>query len=149
MTSGYRLAPALAARLLGLLLVALALALLAVTLLVAVSGGPPAVVLGVGGLAVVAVFVVGHLLRQRVHVVEVDEDGYRIRLVRGAGVKSARWSDVEDVVAATPRGVDCVVLRLRDGRTTSIPVDAVDAAREDFVEDLRDHLRRGEGLRPL
>ena len=52
---------------------------------------------------------------------------------RRRGPKAARWRDVEDAVAASPHGVDCVVLRLRDGRTTSIPVAAVDAAREDFV----------------
>jgi hypothetical protein len=82
-------------------------------------------------------------------VVELDEEGYRVRMIRGAGVRAARWRDVEDAVAASPRGVDCVVLRLRDGRTTSIPVAAVDASREDFVEDLRAHLRRGQGLRPI
>ena len=149
MSSGYRLAPALAARLLGLLLVVLALVVLVVTLLVALLGGPPVVLLVAAAVALVAVFVLGHLLRNRVQVMELDDDGYRVRLVRGAGVKAARWRDVEDAVAASPHGVDCVVLRLRDGRTTSIPVDAVDATREDFVADLREHLRRGQGLRPL
>jgi len=149
MSSGYRLAPALAARLVGLLLVGLALLVLIVTLGVALVGGPVAVVLVVAGLAAVAILVVSVLLRSRLRVVELDDEGYRVRLVRGAGVRAARWRDVEDVVAASPHGVDCVVLRLRDGRTTSIPVVAVDAAREDFVEALRGHLRRGEGLRPL
>ena len=149
MSSGYRLAPALAARLVGLLLVALALLVLVVTLVVALVGGPVVVVLVVAGLAAVAILAVSVLLRSRLRVVELDDEGYRVRLVRGAGVRAARWRDVEDVVAASPHGVDCVVLRLRDGRTTSIPVVAVDAAREDFVEAVRAHLRRGEGLRPL
>jgi hypothetical protein len=149
MSSGYRLAPALAARLVGLLLVGLASLLLVVTLVMALTGGPVGAVLVVAALAAVAVVVVALLLRNRLRVVELDDVGYRVRLVRGAGVRVARWRDVEDAVAASPRGVDCIVLRLRDGRTTSIPLVAVDATREDFVEDLRAHLRRGEGLRAL
>ncbi len=35
-------------------------------------------------------------------VVHLDESGYRVALVRGAGVKEARWSDVEDAVTASP-----------------------------------------------
>ena len=148
MSSGYRLAPALAARLVGLLLVLLAVVVLVATLLVALLVGPLGLVLAAGVVAVVAVFAVALPLR-RTRVVELDDDGYRVRMVRGAGVHAARWTDVEDAVAASPRGVDCVVLRLRDGRTTSIPVAAVDAEREDFVQDLRDHLRRAHGRRPL
>jgi hypothetical protein len=148
MSSGYRLAPTVAARLVGLLLVALAVLVLVATLLVAVLGGPPALLLVIAVLAVGAVVALVVLLRQ-VRVVLLDEDGYRVRMVRGAGVRAARWGDVAEVVAASPKGVDCVVLRLTDGRTTSIPVDAVAAPREEFVADLRSHLRRGEGLRPL
>lgn len=149
MSSGYRLAPALTARLLGLLLVLLGLAVLLVTLAVALVGGPAWVVVAVTGVALVGLVALALALYHRVRVVELDEQGYRVRLVRGAGVRAARWRDVEDAVADSPHGIDCVVLRLRDGRTTSIPVAAVDAPREVFVEDLRDHLRRGEGLRPL
>jgi hypothetical protein len=42
-----------------------------------------------------------------------------------------------------------VVLHLRDGRTTTIPVAALAADREEFVRDLQAHLQRGHGLRPL
>ena len=149
MSSGYRLAPALAARILGGSLVALAVLVLLATLLVALLGAPPEVVLGAAVLVVVVVAALGYLLRRRLHVVELDDTGYRVRLVRGAGVKEARWQEVAEAVAASPRGVDCVVLRLKDGRTTSIPVAAVDASPEEFVADLREHLRRAEGLRPL
>ncbi|MGZ5405635.1 MAG: hypothetical protein ACXWDL_13370, partial [Nocardioides sp.] len=67
----------------------------------------------------------------------------------GAGTKAAAWRDVEDAVAASPGGIDCVVLRLRDGRTTSIPVEAVEVERQRFVAEIRAHLSRGQGLRPL
>jgi len=148
MSSGYRLAPALAARLVGLLLVVLALTVLVATLLVAALDGSPALLLVVAVVAVVAVLALAVPLR-RVRVVQLDDDGYRVRMVRAAGVRAARWSEVQDAVAVSPRGVDCVVLRLRDGRTTTIPVAAVDAPPDELVRDLRARLRRGEGLRPL
>ena len=148
MSSGYRLAPAMAARLVGLLLVLLALVVLLATVLVAVLGGPPVLLIVIGVAAVGAVLALVVPLRQ-VQVVRLDEEGYRVRMIRGAGVRAARWREVEEAVATSPHGVDCVVLRLKDGRTTSIPVDAVDATRDEFVKDLREHLRRGEGLRPL
>jgi hypothetical protein len=64
-------------------------------------------------------------------------------------VKAAGWRDVEDAVTASPHGVDCLVLRLRDGRTTSLPVAAIAEDREAFVHEIRGHLGRGQGLRPL
>lgn len=148
MPSDHRLAPALAARLLGLVLVVLALAVVLVTLSASLLRWPPAVFLVVAALGVLVV-VAGGVVVTRVPVVSLDERGYRVRLVRGAGVKEARWDDVEDAVTARLRDADCVVLRLRDGRTTTIPLDAVAEGRDAFLADLRAHLRRGEGLRPL
>ena len=147
--SDYRLSPALAARLMGTMLVVLALLLFGVTALVALLHLPPDLLVLVTVLGVVAVFGTGYALTRRVHVVHLDEEGYRVRAIRGAGVTAARWTDVEEVVAGSPRGIDCLVLRLRDGRTTTIPVAAVAADREELARDVRDHARRGEGLRPL
>ena len=59
-----------------------------------------------------------------------------------------RWKDVEDVTAPTVEGQRCVVLRLRDGRTTTIPVDVLAGAADAFVQDLQQHLDRGHGYRP-
>jgi len=132
----------------GTLLVLLAVLLFAATALVALLHLPLdlLVVLAVLGLA--GVFVVGYVLRKK-HVVHLDEEGYRVRLVRGAGVNEASWKDVEEVLATSSRGIDCLVLRLRDGRSTTIPVTAVAADRDAFARDVRDHASRGEGLRPL
>src|SRR5918995_4240759 len=127
MSSDYRLAPALGARLLGSALVGLAVLVFVVTLVVAVLGLSSVFVAVVAVLGLAAVLVVGHLLTRRAYVVRLGEDGYQVRMVRGAGVRAARWSEVEDAVTASPRGVDCVVLRLRDGRTTSIPVQVLAA----------------------
>ncbi len=42
-----------------------------------------------------------------------------------------------------------MVLRLRDGRTTTIPVDVLSGSADGFVRDLQDHLDRGHGYRPV
>jgi hypothetical protein len=147
--SDYRLSPALNARLTGLLLVVLAVVLFAVTALVAVLHLPPDLLVVVAVLGVVSVFGTGYVLTRRAYVVRLDEDGYRVRLIRGAGVPAARWVEVEDASTGSPRGIPCVVLQLVDGRTTTIPVAALAADREEFVRDLQAHLQRGQGLRPV
>lgn len=96
-----------------------------------------------------AVAVLALLLLRLAPVMRLDEVGYRVRWVRGAGVREARWQDVEDVVASTVAGARCVVLRHRDGRSTTIPVDLLSGPVEAFVADLRAHLDRGRGYRPL
>jgi hypothetical protein len=148
-SSDYRLSPTLGARLMGLLLVVLALLLFVVTALVALLNLTPDLLVVLAALGLVGIFGFGYVLTRRLYVVRLDESGYRVRLIRGAGVTSAEWKDVDDAATTTPRGIPCVVLRLRDGRTTTIPVAAVAADREEFVRDLQAHLQRGHGLRPL
>lgn len=148
MSSGYRLSPPLAARLVGLSLVGSAALMVVATILVAAVDGPVMVLVVLAGLTLAATAGLG-LATRTIPVLRADEAGYRVRWVRGAGTKAAAWREVEDLVAASPGGADCVVLRLRDGRTTSIPVDAVEADRERFVAEIRAHLSRGEGLRSL
>jgi hypothetical protein len=146
--SDYRFAPPLVVRFLGLVLVALGLlTLLAVILAVLLD--LPALVTGAVLVVVVGVVAAGLALTRLTPLVHLDEAGYRVRLLRGAGVRAARWRDVEDVVTATVRGHDCVVLRLRDGRTTTVPVAVLDAPREVFVQDLRTHLDAGHGYRRI
>lgn len=147
--SDYRLSPALNARLMGLLLVVLALLLFAVTALVAVFHLPPDLLVVVAVLGVMGVFGTGFVLTRRAYVVRLDAEGYRVRLIRGAGVTAARWTEVADASTGSPRGIPCVVLQLVDGRTTTIPVAALAADREEFVRDLQAHLQRGQGLTPL
>jgi tetrahydromethanopterin S-methyltransferase subunit E len=148
MPSDYRLSPALGARLVGLLIVGLAVLVFVATGVVAVLNLHSLVLVPVALVVLAVVFGVGALVRGAT-VVHFDDDGYRVRMVRGAGVKVAAWKDVSNAGTATRRGVRCVVLNLRDGRTTTIPVDAVAADRDAFVRDLQAHLQRGHGLRPL
>jgi hypothetical protein len=149
--STYPFAAAFLARLTGLGLVVvglLALVVVAVAALLPV----PAAVLPVGLAVVVAAWaavLVAVLVLRRADVVRLDEVGYRVRLVRGAGVREARWKDVEDVTAPTVLDQRCVLLRLRDGRTTTIPVEVLRGSPDGFVRELQRHLDAGRGLRPV
>ena len=138
----YRMAPLVVARFVGGYLVLFAVLVLAGTLVVAVAGlGPDllVVLLAVGLLGLVAL---AWWLRTRVSVVRLTAQGYQVRFVRGAGVTDARWSEVEDAVATQPQDVPCVVLRLKDGRATTIPVQLLAADKDEFARDVRDHLER-------
>jgi apolipoprotein N-acyltransferase len=145
----YRLAPAFVARLLGLALVGLAVLLVVGTTVVAVAGLSPDLLVVVALVAVVAAIGFGWWLRNRAWVLRCTDDGYRVRLVRGTGVTEARWSAVEDAVTTYRRDVACLELRLRDGRTTTIPVGVLDVDKERFVREVQERLQRGHGLRPL
>jgi hypothetical protein len=147
--SDYRLSQPLIARLMGIALAVLGLLVLVLTLLVGLLRLPTGV-LGAGlVLAVAALLVVGFLLLRGTPVVRLDDTGYRVRFVRGAGVTRARWADVEDVVATTMEGERCVVLRLRDGRTTTVPVGVLAGSTDAFVRDLQEHLDKGHGYRRI
>jgi hypothetical protein len=114
---------------------------------VAVFGAPVrALTVGVV-VAVLAVFSTGLLLTRRAVVVRLGDAGYQVRYVRGDGVKQAMWKDVEDAVATTISGQRCLQLRLRDGRTTTVPVDVLDGDPDDFARDLQEHLDHGHGYR--
>ena len=148
--SDYRLAPQVGVRIVGGLLVLVAALVLVTTLVVAVLDLPAWLLLLVAVLGLAVVALGGYVVTRRVVVVRLGADGYRVRLVRGAGVAAAGWKDVEEAVTTTSAtGDPVVVLRLLDGRTTTIPVRALAADREAFVRDLRAHLQRGQGVRPL
>jgi len=149
MNSSYKLSASVRLRLFGAALVAIGVAVGLVAGLVALLALPSAVMTGALVVGAAAVVLTGLGLHRAAPLVSLDETGYRLRLLRGAGVAQARWRDVEDVVTATVSGDDCVVLRLRDGRTTTIPVAVLNAPREDFVRDLGEHLNHGHGYRPV
>ena len=149
MSSDYRLAPPVTVRLLGA-----GLALAGLLVVVAVLGGallswPSAVLSVTVVVAVLGVVALAVALRRMAPVVRLDETGYEVRWVRGAGVRQGRWKDVEDMLATTVVGDRVVVLRRRDGRTTTIPVGILAGSPDDFVRDLQQHLDRGHGYRPI
>jgi hypothetical protein len=139
----YRLAPQFTARLFGLGLMLGGLLLVLVTVLVAVLRLSPDLIVLTALAIILLVFVGGVVIGRGAYVVRLGDEGYRVRFVRGAGVKQARWSDVADAVTTDVAGSPCVVLRLKDGRSTTIPVEVMAGDREAFVRELRAHLGRG------
>jgi len=148
-SSSYRFSGPFVVRLLGTGLVAVGLVVVVLVALVAALHLPEVALAVVLVAAAVVVVGLGVTAVRHAAVVRFDEAGYRIRFIRGAGVRQARWTQVEDVVASTVAGTRCVVLQLRDGRTSTVPVSALATSSEAFVDDLREHLNRGHGYRPL
>jgi hypothetical protein len=138
--STYRLAPHVVARLVGALLAAVGLLLVVLTLVAAVLRLPPAALLGCAAVGLAAVGAVAAYTWRGLTLVRLDGTGYRARVRRDVGARSARWTDVKDAVTAEVSGVPCVVIRLRDGRTTTIPVDLLAVDRDAFVTDVRARL---------
>ena len=140
-TTTYRLAPALGARLVGRSLVTLAVLVVLATLLGLLIGGGwvPAGAVTLAGLVLVAGWT-WYLLR-RAWAVRLTGQGYDVRLLGGIGATSALWSQVEEVVAASPGGTPCLVLRLRDGRATRLPMAALAGDADAFAHDVRRRVR--------
>jgi hypothetical protein len=145
----YRLARSVVVRLLGLGLLVLAALVFAATLVVTLTDVGPDLLVAVA-LAGLAVLGLGAWwLTKRAYVVRATVDGYRIGVIRSAGVREARWNQVEDAVTATIKGVPVVVLRLKAGATTTIPVTVLAIDREEFVRELQQLLQRGHRLRQV
>ena len=150
-SSNYRFAAPFIVRMMGIGLVAVGVLVL-VWAGLAVALSLPGALLSTGLLVAVVLWLLvlgGVVALRRGDVVRLDEAGYRVRFVRGAGVRQAPWKDVEDVTAPTVEGQRCVLLRLRDGRTTTVPVDVLAGSSDAFVKDLQQHLNRGHGYRRL
>jgi hypothetical protein len=148
-TTVYRLAPAVVARFLGVALVGLAVLAFVGTAVVLLAGWPADVLVAGVLVAALACAGLGWWLRSRAWVLRCTDQGYRVRLVRGAGATEARWSEVEDAVTTYRHDVACLQLRLRDGRTTTIPVGVLAVDRDQLVRELQARLQHGHGLRPL
>lgn len=141
-SSSYRFSGPFVVRLMGLCLVLGGLVVVLLAVLVAFTALSGLVLLA-AVVAVVAATLLVVMLVRRGSVVRFDDTGYRVRFVRGAGVHQATWTQVEDVATTTVRGQRCVVLRLRDGRTTTVPAGVLAGRPDAFVDDLRAHLDRG------
>lgn len=145
--SSYRFSGPFVARLAGSVLVALGLAvvlLLGVTLLLPLPSYAVVVVVALAAVATLVV-AVGLVVLRRSEVIRFDDVGFRVRLVRGAGCRLGEWRQVEDVTAAVVAGEKCVVMRMRDGRTSTVPVGVLAVSPDDFVADLQAHLDHGHG----
>ncbi|WP_300683325.1 hypothetical protein [Nocardioides sp.] len=143
-TTYYRLAPQVRVRFLGLYLVVLALLVFVLTVVLVAVDLTPDVILAVAVLGLIGLGVFGWWLNKRAWIVRATADGYEVRLVRSAGTKAGRWASVEDAVTTSPHGIDCLVLRLKDGTVTTIPVDLLEIPKDDFVRELQGFLQQGQ-----
>lgn len=148
-TRDYPLSGGIRARLLGAVLTVLGAAVLVVTVVSVVVRPPAGAVVGLVVVLVLAMAAAVVLLGRRWYVVRLDDTGYQVRLVRGVGRAQARWTDVEDLTTAVVSGTECVVLRLRDGGTSTMPVNLIEGDREEFVDELQRRLDAGHGYRRL
>lgn len=137
-----RLSPMMAARLVGLGFVVLALAMFALTVLVVRTSISPDLIVVLIVVGLLGVIGSAAWLRTKAYVVRLDDAGYSVRLVRGAGVKDGLWNDVSEAVASNPHDVPCVVLKRLDGTTTSIPVAMLAADRDEFARVVGGYLSR-------
>ena len=144
----FALAPALRARLLGTGIIAVGVVIVIGVLVTWLTSLSAAYGSGLVVLAVVGVLALGLLVGVRHWVLRLDADGYRVRVLRPEA-RSARWGDVLDLQASSQDGHRCVVLRLRDGRTTTLPVDLFEGTPARLSEVLTEHLDRGHGYRRL
>jgi hypothetical protein len=127
----------------GGFLVLVGLVVMVVAVLVAAADLPVGVLSATVLVAALAVLALALALSRFVVLVRLDEIGYQVRFLRGAGVKQARWSDLEDVVTGFVKNQAVVVIRLRDGRTTTIPVNLLEGSAEDFAKDIGDAAKKG------
>ncbi|MDN5746155.1 MAG: hypothetical protein L0H31_13685, partial [Nocardioidaceae bacterium] len=135
-----RLAPPIMARFVGAYLIVLAVVLLATTALAVAADLSADLLVAVLGLGLLGLIGLAWWLRTR-RVVRLTDIGYEVSMMRAAGVTEARWSQVEDAIAAAPKGIECLVLRLRDGGSTTIPVQLVAGDKDAFAREVRAHLR--------
>ena len=139
--TSYRLAPALGVRLVGRSLVTLGVLVVVATLVGLLTGGGwgPAGVVTVVGLLLVAGW--AWWLLRRAQALRLTTEGYAVRLLSGVGAPAAPWSAVDEVVAATPGGEQCLVLTLTDGRLTRLPMAALAADPDAVALDVRRRVR--------
>ncbi len=139
--TSYPLARGLGARLIGRSLVTLAALVALVTLVgvIAGAGWVPAGVVTVVGAVLVAGW--AWWLLRRARALSLTTEGYAVRLLAGVGVTAAPWSEVSEATASSPGGERCLVLTLADGRTTRLPMSALEADADVVAGDVLQRLR--------
>lgn len=140
----YPLSPETRGRLLGVALIALGLIILGFGA-IAMLDWLPRTVLDISViLTAIAVLVVVALIGPKHWIVRLDDTGYAVRFIRTAGARSARWVEVNEMEATTVAGARCVVLRLKNGQATTIPVDLIAGGGQPFAEAITAHLKHAD-----
>lgn len=137
----YRLAPSVSARLVGAAVIALAVLVLVVSLGMGVGGWPWRALAWVVGVGALLVGSFAWALFRRLWVVRLRPEGYDVRMLGRTGAPGAAWREVAELTATTHRGIECLQVRLRDGRNTTIPVAMVAGDREALARAMRARLQ--------
>ncbi len=148
MSTRYRLARPLAARIVGAALVTASLVVMVATVVAVGAGASLGTLLAVAGVVVAVALGVAIGVTRGWSVLTLDDEGYRLRW-RAAGVRAASWVEIDDASATYAGEEPVVLLRLRDGRRTVVPVRLLDVDREQLVNTLQEHLQRGHRIRRL
>ena len=144
-TSSYRVTRALLLRVGGPIVAVLGLAWVVVAVLDLSGGGRSVLlVMTVGVLAIL-----GGLMARPPRLLDLSEDGFRVRLVRGVGASRAAWRDVESVETRTVRGAPSVVFSLSDGRVGVLPTALLGSRAIDAQRDIHARLNSAFGYRRL
>ena len=138
----YPLSPATRGRLLGVAFIALGILVLVVGGIALLGWLPRLAFDAVLVLVIVAVVLLAVLIGPKHWIVRLDDTGYSVRFIRTAGVRASRWVEVNEMEATTVAGARCVVLHLKDGRSTTIPVDLIAGGGQPFAEAITEHLKQ-------
>ncbi len=128
---------------------------LAAVVVAEVQGTGTAWAVALGGIRVVTTVAGGLLVLAAVRllragpVLVLDSEGYRVSRLYGAGVRTAAWREVEDVVMAGTTAHPIVQIRLRDGRGTSLMTRFLDEPTAVWLRDIDTRLSRAHGQRRL
>jgi hypothetical protein len=80
---------------------------------------------------------------------EVSSHGYRLLKVRGGGVPTASWADVESVATSRRESGSVMVVTLSDGRTTSVPLVLLGSQTVAAEREMHSRLNSAFGYRRL
>lgn len=123
----------------GAALVGLALLVLVCVVVALVAHTGIGWVLLLAALGILAVGIAA-LVQSRLPMVRLTDTGFELRRVVGAGPAEGRWTDVTEVATSYVDDLPVLLLELRHGQSTTIPVGALAVDREDFVRAVRDRL---------
>lgn len=82
-------------------------------------------------------------------VLELSETGYRVVNLRGGGVPTAEWSDVESVHTQLMTAGPAIVVELWGGGTSLVPLSLLGLRATEAQREMRDRLNTAFGYRRL
>ncbi|MDP9443763.1 MAG: hypothetical protein M3P83_05220 [Actinomycetota bacterium] len=149
--SSYPLVRGLLVRMLGRCALAVGLAVVAVALARAASAPSwlLSVLTGLAGLLLAVSAGAAVLVLRPPTVLRLDADGFTVRWLRSAGVRSSRWRAVAGATTASSRHGPVLALRHTDGACTLVPLSVLAAPPVEVERDVHERLNGAHGYRRL